>query len=210
MAILAKWCNQFPSGTFNLMGKPSINLFAPQREFSLWGSSLHGSSQLKRCFASTISTRTYIPPPFLPSPNLRQSHIRERLDRKVLEAFILLAAANRAVHQAAHNRLSTRSLHAELIYSLSPNRNISDSLITFGIAETSRDLLVGIFDDESGEKMIEMAKKIDGRPVSLDELPMIADYSLIKKVYHVSEPEFNEETISDEIITRIVAKDYMG
>ncbi|KHN87974.1 TP53RK-binding protein [Toxocara canis] len=128
----------------------------------------------------------------------------------VLEAFILLAAANRAVHQAAHNRLSTRSLHAELIYSLSPNRNISDSLITFGIAETSRDLLVGIFDDESGEKMIEMAKKIDGRPVSLDELPMIADYSLIKKVYHVSEPEFNEETISDEIITRIVAKDYMG
>lgn len=60
---------------------------------------------------------------------------------------------------------------------------ISDSLVTFGIAETSRDLLVGIFDDESGEKMIEIAKKIDGRPASLDELPMIADYSLIKKVH---------------------------
>uniref|UniRef100_A0A915AQF4 TP53RK-binding protein n=1 Tax=Parascaris univalens TaxID=6257 RepID=A0A915AQF4_PARUN len=128
----------------------------------------------------------------------------------VLETFILLAAANRAVHQAAHNRLSTRSLHAELIYSLSPSRNISDSLITFGIAETSRDLLVGIFDDESGEKMVEIAKKIDGRPASLDELSVIADYSLIKKVYHVTEPEFNEETISDEIITRIVTKDYMA
>lgn len=127
----------------------------------------------------------------------------------VLEVFTLLAAANRAVHQAAHNRLSTRSLHAELIYSLSPNRNISDSLVTFGIAETSRDLLVGIFNDASGEKMIEMSKKIDGRPVSLDELPLIADYELIKKVYQVSEPEFNEETISDAIITRIVTKDFM-
>ncbi|VDK73820.1 unnamed protein product [Anisakis simplex] len=42
----------------------------------------------------------------------------------ILETFIVLAAANRALHQAAHNRLSTRSLHAELIYSLSPNRNV--------------------------------------------------------------------------------------
>uniref|UniRef100_A0A914NS12 Uncharacterized protein n=1 Tax=Meloidogyne incognita TaxID=6306 RepID=A0A914NS12_MELIC len=46
----------------------------------------------------------------------------------LLEPFVLLAAANRAVHQAAHNRMITRSLSAELIYSLSPNRNISDSL----------------------------------------------------------------------------------
>ncbi|RCN27579.1 hypothetical protein ANCCAN_26686, partial [Ancylostoma caninum] len=46
----------------------------------------------------------------------------------VLEPFIVLAAANRAVNQAAHNRLSTRSLAAELVYSLSPSRNISDSL----------------------------------------------------------------------------------
>lgn len=43
----------------------------------------------------------------------------------VVEPFVLLAAANRAVHQAAHNRMSTRSLAAELIYSLSPTRNVS-------------------------------------------------------------------------------------
>lgn len=41
------------------------------------------------------------------------------------EPFILLAAANRAIHQAAHNRMYTRSLSAELIYSLSPTRNVS-------------------------------------------------------------------------------------
>uniref|UniRef100_A0A0N5AWV1 EKC/KEOPS complex subunit cgi121 n=1 Tax=Syphacia muris TaxID=451379 RepID=A0A0N5AWV1_9BILA len=128
----------------------------------------------------------------------------------VLEVFILLAAANRAVHQAAHNRLYTRSLHAELIYSLSPGRNINESLITFGIGDDSRDLIVGIFNDESGEKMIELAKMIDGVPTSLDQLPRLANYQLIKKVYRVSEPVFNEETISDAIITRIVTKDFMS
>ena len=47
---------------------------------------------------------------------------------QVLEPFVLLAAGNKAIHQAAHNRIFTRSLSAELIYSLSPNRNISESL----------------------------------------------------------------------------------
>lgn len=127
----------------------------------------------------------------------------------VLEVFTLLAAANRAVHQAAHNRLYTRSLHAELIYSLSPTRNIAESLVTFGIGENSRDLIVGIFNDESGEKMVEISKRIDGIPTSLDQLPYLANYEMIKKVYHVSEPEFNEETISDAIIMRIITKDFM-
>ncbi|EFO27072.2 hypothetical protein LOAG_01411 [Loa loa] len=125
----------------------------------------------------------------------------------VLEVFTLLAAANKAVHQAAHNRLSTRTLHAELIYSLSPDRNILESLLTFGIAEESRNLLVGIFDDENGEKMVKMAKKIDGKPVPMTILPQMADYERIKKVYRVKESEYNEETISDAIITRIATKD---
>uniref|UniRef100_A0AAF5RVY6 TP53RK-binding protein n=1 Tax=Wuchereria bancrofti TaxID=6293 RepID=A0AAF5RVY6_WUCBA len=125
----------------------------------------------------------------------------------VLEVFTLLAAANKAVHQAAHNRLSTRTLHAELIYSLSPDRNILESLLTFGITEESRNLLVGIFDDESGEKMVKVAKKIDGKPVPMTMLPQLADYKRIKKLYKVKESEYNEETISDAIITRIATKD---
>lgn len=59
---------------------------------------------------------------------------------------------------------------------------ISESLVTFGIAETSRDILVGIFDDKSGSRMTALAKKIDGRPIPLDELPYLVNYDLIKKV----------------------------
>uniref|UniRef100_A0A1I7WMF6 Kinase binding protein CGI-121 n=1 Tax=Heterorhabditis bacteriophora TaxID=37862 RepID=A0A1I7WMF6_HETBA len=124
-----------------------------------------------------------------------------------LEPFILLAAANRAVHQAAHNRLSTRSLAAELVYSLSPSRNISDSLMTFGIAENSSNIIVCLFDDKDGTKMKKLAKEIDGKPETLDKLASITNYKLIKKV---GEPQFNEDSISDHVLSRIITKDFMS
>ncbi|KJH48494.1 kinase binding protein [Dictyocaulus viviparus] len=121
----------------------------------------------------------------------------------VLQLFVVLAAANRAVHQAAHNRLATRSLSAELVYSLSPSRNISDSLVTFGIADTSKNVLVCIFDDKDGSMMKKLAKEIDGRAESLDKL------STLTLIYQLDESTFNGDSISDHILSRIIAKDYM-
>ncbi|CAI4228191.1 unnamed protein product [Auanema sp. JU1783] len=126
----------------------------------------------------------------------------------ILEPFILLAAANRAVHQMAHNRLSTRSLSAEMIYSLSPSRNISDSLVTFGIAENSENIVVCIFDDKDGSKMKSVAEKIEGKPQNLDLLPSIANMALIKRVYQINDLRYKEESISDHILTRLVTKDF--
>uniref|UniRef100_A0A914LQ17 Uncharacterized protein n=1 Tax=Meloidogyne incognita TaxID=6306 RepID=A0A914LQ17_MELIC len=125
----------------------------------------------------------------------------------LLEPFVLLAAANRAVHQAAHNRMITRSLSAELIYSLSPNRNISDSLNTFGIAENSQSLVVAIFDDVKGKKMISIAKRIKGTPVSFELLREISDLGLIKQIYQLPELDVNGISMSDLIVSRIVTKE---
>ncbi|KAF7637578.1 hypothetical protein Mgra_00002836 [Meloidogyne graminicola] len=144
----------------------------------------------------------------------------------LLEPFVLLAAANRAIHQSAHNRMITRSLSAELIYSLSPNRNISDSLNTFGIAENSHSLVVAIFDDVKGKKMISIAKRIKGMPVSFETLRQISDLALIKQeeliiilgqftvfarksflIYQLPEPDINGVSMSDLIVSRIVTKE---
>uniref|UniRef100_A0A8R1HV57 Uncharacterized protein n=1 Tax=Caenorhabditis japonica TaxID=281687 RepID=A0A8R1HV57_CAEJA len=129
----------------------------------------------------------------------------------VLEPFVLLAAANRAVHQSAHNRMSCRNLPAELIYSLSPSRNIKDSLITFGIAEHSTHIIAAIFDDKSGKEMKKLAKLIKGTPDDLMEgLPKIANVSVIKKIYQVGNPAFAEEGLSDHIVSRMVSKDFLS
>ncbi|CAJ0604216.1 unnamed protein product [Cylicocyclus nassatus] len=143
---------------------------------------------------------------------LRSGEIDAALIRAelVLEPFVVLAAANRAVHQAAHNRLSCRSLAAELVYSLSPSRNISDSLVTFGIADTSKNILVCIFDDKDGSKMKKLAKEIDGRPEASNKiLRSLRRKNMYFQIYHMSEPQFNEDTFSDRILSRIITKDFI-
>lgn len=74
-------------------------------------------------------------------------------------------------------------------YFISNTRNIcflqiSESLNVFGIAENSRNLIVAVFDDKSGKKMVKVAKKIDGIPAPLHTLRELADIGLIKKVIY--------------------------
>jgi len=128
----------------------------------------------------------------------------------VIEPFVLLAAANRAIHQAAHNRMYTRSLAAELIYSLSPTRNISESLNTFGIAVDSQNIIVAIFGDNTGKKMNTVAKLIDGTPASFNYFKEVVDIPTIKKIYHLPDSSLNPGTISDSIVTRIICKDIVS
>ncbi|CAB3409750.1 unnamed protein product [Caenorhabditis bovis] len=128
----------------------------------------------------------------------------------VLEPFVLLAAANRAVHQLAHNRMSCRSISAELIYSLSPSRNISDSLVTFGICDQSTAIVAAIFDDKSGSAMKKLAKKIKGTPEPLANIAKIANLPIIKKIYQVGNPNFAQESVPDHIISRMISKDFIS
>ncbi|CEF63720.1 EKC/KEOPS complex subunit TPRKB [Strongyloides ratti] len=125
----------------------------------------------------------------------------------VVEPFVLLAAANRAVHQAAHNRMSTRSLAAELIYSLSPTRNISESLINFGISEGSENLIVCVFDDAKGSKMVKLSKKIKGKPVKFEKWMQLVHYPSIKKLYNLKSSDLKSEDLCDIIANQIVSKD---
>lgn len=53
--------------------------------------------------------------------------------RMVLSQLHLLAALHRALHAITTGTMSTRNNHAELVYSLSPSRNIGQALGSFGI-----------------------------------------------------------------------------
>ncbi|GMR48993.1 hypothetical protein PMAYCL1PPCAC_19188, partial [Pristionchus mayeri] len=126
----------------------------------------------------------------------------------VYGVYVLLAAANRAVHQMAHNRMATRSLSAELIYSLSPSRNISDSLVTFGIAEKSTALLAAIYDDKSGSAMKKLCKQIAGKPTDLGELNELINVKQVRKIYQLTDAHYNDDSLSDHIASRLVYKDF--
>ncbi|GMT26023.1 hypothetical protein PFISCL1PPCAC_17320, partial [Pristionchus fissidentatus] len=126
----------------------------------------------------------------------------------VYGVYVLLAAANRAVHQMAHNRMATRSLSAELIYSLSPSRNISDSLVTFGVAEKSTCLLAAVFDDKSGSAMKKLCKQINGKPVDMGSMNEIIDVKKVRKIYQLTDAHYSDDSLSDHIASRLVYKDF--
>ncbi|KAF2419003.1 CGI-121-domain-containing protein [Tothia fuscella] len=53
----------------------------------------------------------------------------------------VLAAVFRAINDSIHNRLKSRNVHSEIVFSLSPNNNIAESFRRFGVSDTTNTLL---------------------------------------------------------------------
>ncbi|KAF2151670.1 CGI-121-domain-containing protein [Myriangium duriaei CBS 260.36] len=53
----------------------------------------------------------------------------------------LLAACFRAINDLARNRLRTKNVHSEIVFSLSPNNNIAESFKRFGISADSKNIV---------------------------------------------------------------------
>ncbi|KAH7403262.1 kinase binding protein CGI-121-domain-containing protein [Cadophora sp. MPI-SDFR-AT-0126] len=55
----------------------------------------------------------------------------------ILSKVHILAAAYRAVNDLLENRLRSRNVHSEIVFSLSPNNNIAESFRRFGLTPTT-------------------------------------------------------------------------
>ena len=81
---------------------------------------------------------------------LRDRVIAGEIDAALMDATMLtgslhlLAAANKAL-LAESTKMITKSLYAELVYSLSATRNIDASLRTFGVSDGTSDVVAAFF-----------------------------------------------------------------
>lgn len=84
----------------------------------------------------------------------------------------LFAAVYRALIDGSDGQARTKSVHSDIIFSLSPNNNIMDGLRRFGIADDSRNLLVvrvlGI-DDDAVAAHIELASVVHGNETEVSD-----------------------------------------
>jgi len=60
----------------------------------------------------------------------------------ILSPTHILAAVFRAVNDHRNKRMKSRNVHSEVVFSLSPNNNIAAAFRTFGISDTTKDLLI--------------------------------------------------------------------
>ncbi|THV46772.1 hypothetical protein BGAL_0361g00100 [Botrytis galanthina] len=108
----------------------------------------------------------------------------------VLSKLHILAAAYRAINDALEERLKSRNIHSEIVFSLSMNNNIAESFRRFGITPTTTSLLVVKVAPASSASQISehLSSVIEGEPVPFEDesLASMVDIARVKKLYKLS------------------------
>ncbi|KAN0093779.1 CGI-121 domain containing protein [Hyaloscypha variabilis] len=104
-----------------------------------------------------------------------------------------LAAAYRAVNDLLENRLRSRNVHSEIVFSLSPNNNIAESFRRFGITPTTTNLLIikvstPTSPAAASEVQEHLTSSIEGEQVPFEDsiLSQMTDVARIKKIYKLN------------------------
>ncbi|KAB8074016.1 kinase binding protein CGI-121-domain-containing protein [Aspergillus leporis] len=107
----------------------------------------------------------------------------------VLSRSHVLSAIFRAVNDYLNERLKSRNVHSEIVFSFSPTNNIADSFRKFGISDSTKDLLVvkvSVTPDITHDSVAaHLAQAIEGSPLSFNDetLSQVSDVTKIKKAY---------------------------
>ncbi|XP_013786264.1 EKC/KEOPS complex subunit Tprkb-like [Limulus polyphemus] len=128
----------------------------------------------------------------------------------VLDTFQLLVAANKAVLSQQQGTLKTKGIYSEILYNLSPSKNITESLKTFGIGENDTSILVLVLNDIDGTKVNSISSVVKGKLASLDTLNMHTNEQEIKKVYKIKEAEQNCGSLLGSLVSRIAVKEIIS
>ncbi|XP_060078998.1 EKC/KEOPS complex subunit TPRKB-like [Ylistrum balloti] len=128
----------------------------------------------------------------------------------IMDPFQVIVAANRAVHLNKVNKMMTKNVHTEILFSLSPTKNISESFRKFGLADTDQSVMVAITDDVDGVVLDSLLTYIQGELIDVAEVETLADIPSIKKIYKITDAELATCSLSDAVIARISSKDIVN
>ncbi|XP_057711593.1 EKC/KEOPS complex subunit TPRKB isoform X2 [Corythoichthys intestinalis] len=108
------------------------------------------------------------------------------------------------------NKMKTRSLFSEIIFNLSPTNNISEAFKRFGISDGDDSVLVVLIHDKDESPLVtDIATKVDGLQIPVDEMCSLSNFEKIKKLYKVTPQEEKCGTLQDAVICRMATKDVM-
>ncbi|KYN05707.1 PREDICTED: EKC/KEOPS complex subunit TPRKB-like [Cyphomyrmex costatus] len=130
----------------------------------------------------------------------------------VTDAFQVIVAANKAALNAKRNQLITKNIYTEVLFTMSMSKNISRSLIEFGISDSDKDILVLLIYklDEKEAVMKEILKSIKGEKVSISRLQEFTDANLVKKTYKINDEELQNSSLLDAVVSKISCKEFIS
>ncbi|KAG0309882.1 hypothetical protein BGZ98_003425 [Dissophora globulifera] len=124
----------------------------------------------------------------------------------IMDVVQLLVAATRAAKDNDTKKLSTQSLSSEIIYNLSPTKNIAESLKRFGITEDTTSLIAVKIGGDPIEVMEDMSKTVDGILVSFSKLDQEKDIKRLRQYYKIDPKVTEDKDILNWIIGAMAMK----
>ncbi|GAB1738383.1 hypothetical protein NU219Hw_g3193t2 [Hortaea werneckii] len=106
----------------------------------------------------------------------------------ILSRDQVLGGCFRAINDMLQERLKSKNVHSEIVFSLSQNNNISESFRRFGVNDSTKDVLaikVGGSDVDAKNVENHLLQHVEGTPVSFtnDILAEMRDEARLRKVY---------------------------
>ncbi|KAF9291344.1 kinase binding protein CGI-121-domain-containing protein [Linnemannia elongata] len=124
----------------------------------------------------------------------------------IMDVFQLLLAATKAAHDNETGKLATQTISSEIIYNLSPSKNIAESLKRFGITEDTTSLIAVKIGGNPDEIMEEMSRTVDGNLVSFSKLDQEKDMTKLRQYYKIDPKVTEDKEILNWIIGAIAMK----
>ncbi|KAK3824201.1 MAG: kinase binding protein CGI-121-domain-containing protein [Linnemannia elongata] len=124
----------------------------------------------------------------------------------IMDVFQLLLAATKAAHDNETGKLATQTISSEIIYNLSPSKNIAESLKRFGITEDTTSLIAVKIGGNPDEIMEEMSRTVDGNLVSFSKLDQEKDMAKLRQYYKIDPKVTEDKEILNWIIGAIAMK----
>lgn len=122
----------------------------------------------------------------------------------IVDPFQLSLAITKAQYNLKEEKMRTKSFQTEILYCLSPTKNISDSLKKFSAADEDTDVLL------VGEENIfpTIKSSIQGDEIPMEELSVLTDVDAVKEIYQISTDELIKSSLLDSVCSRMASKEY--
>ncbi|KAI8345339.1 kinase binding protein CGI-121-domain-containing protein, partial [Blakeslea trispora] len=126
----------------------------------------------------------------------------------VIDRFVVLLTANRALADDSTGSLKTHSLHSEILFNFGATNNIGKTYTTFGIDDTTTQLVAIKIGDASSTKEAEdfLRENIQGDIVAFEKLESIRDLEAITKAYHFKNSPRDVKSIQSLVASAIALR----
>ncbi|KAK3871843.1 hypothetical protein Pcinc_009301 [Petrolisthes cinctipes] len=129
----------------------------------------------------------------------------------VVDVFPVVVAANKAVRSQAAKKMVTRSVFSEILFNLSPTKNITESLKTFGLGDSDKSVLAVVLEgseEAQTGRMEKLMTQIKGQVTDLIHLSSLTDEKRVRELYKIPDPELTVSSLSEAVVSRVACKEF--